>query len=135
MSELPVRLFLVDDNQIDLIVNEKLLRLARVSDAIHTFQSGRSFLAHIREQQDLHDFRNVVLLDIMMPGFTGFELVEELDRLPEPVRSAFEIYMLSSSIDRRDIRRAGELPLVRKVLEKPLDTWQLKTLLFPGQAR
>ncbi len=124
-----VRVFLVDDNDIDLAVNGKLLRIARIADEVHTFQQPRLFLESLPALNDLTEFLNVLLLDIMMPGMNGFEFMHEFLRLPEEVTSKFRIFMLSSTIDRRDIQNAEKTPLVQRVLEKPLDTYLLKSLI------
>jgi CheY-like chemotaxis protein len=62
----------------------------------------------------------------MMPVINGFDCLEHLHQLPEERRKHYSVYMLSSTIDRNDIMRAEAYPLVKKVLEKPLDVYQLK---------
>jgi hypothetical protein len=39
------------------------------------------------------------------------------------------VFMLSSSIDRNDIKRAESYPMVKRILEKPLDVYQFKQAL------
>jgi CheY-like chemotaxis protein len=125
----PVRAYLVDDNDIDLIVNDKLLRISNITEDIRKFNSGEEFLNSLKDSKDCDKYTNVLLLDIMMPGMTGFETAEELFRDFPKQAECFYVFVLSSSIDRNDIQRAQALPGVRRVLEKPLDTYLLKGLL------
>jgi CheY-like chemotaxis protein len=125
-----IQFHLVDDNDIDIAVNTKLLQLAQISPSIFSYSSAGSFLEKIAENTDAFlTSTNVVLLDIMMPNINGFECLERLSQLPEDLQSHILVFMLSSSIDRNDIRRAESFPMVQKVLEKPLDIYLLKKSL------
>jgi CheY-like chemotaxis protein len=74
----PVRAYLVDDNDIDLIVNDKLIRIANITEDIRKFNSGEEFLQSLANSKDFDKYVNVLLLDIMMPGMTGFETAEDI---------------------------------------------------------
>jgi len=131
MSDKPLRIFLVDDNEIDLIVNEKLLRISGLTDTVERFASATDFLQRFDGLVDASSYRNVLLLDIMMPGLNGFECAQAISERPVERRAGFQVFVLSSSIDRNDIARASAIPLVGRVLEKPLDTYLLKGLINP----
>lgn len=125
-----INIILVDDNDIDIVVNTKLLRLANFKGAIHSFPSGPESLEFIESHADqLKDFLNVLLLDIQMPETDGFETLSRFTEFSEELKSIFKVFMLSSSIDRNDIVRAEANPLVIKVLEKPLDVYLLRKLM------
>lgn len=124
-----LRVYLVDDNDIDLTVNNKLIQLAEITMDIVSFSSASSFLEKIKTDTELDQWDNVLLLDIMMPVMSGFDCMVEFEKLPNTITDHFRVFMLSSSIDRNDIRRAEQTKFVKRVLEKPLDTYLLKRLL------
>jgi CheY-like chemotaxis protein len=125
-----LNIYLVDDNDIDIAVNTKLLELANLGASIRAFGSAQRFLTDLQtDSAKYQGQRNVLLLDIMMPGMSGFDFLERFAELPSSLRGTFHVFMLSSSIDRNDIRRAEATSDVVRVLEKPLDVYLLKQLL------
>lgn len=122
-----MRVFLIDDNDVDIIVNKKLIVLAGITEDIIPFTSGEDFLDYLRaEPGAVLPGQTVVLMDIQMPSMDGFECLERFVADLTDLASQSAIFMLSSSIDKADIRRAEEIPYIIKVLEKPLDVYSLK---------
>lgn len=77
---------LVDDNDIDIAVNTKLLQLSGISPHIHSYNNAARFLQSIQTNQELFTTKDhILLLDIMMPGMNGFECLDELTQLPEKI--------------------------------------------------
>lgn len=129
MSNLKNIIFhLVDDNDIDIAVNSKLLQIAKISDKILTYSGAGKFLDFIQSDQFDTSVPHVVLLDIMMPVINGFECLDRLEQMDASIKSHITVFMVSSSIDRNDIRKAESYTLVEKILEKPLDIYLLKKI-------
>ena len=125
-----IQFHLVDDNDIDIAVNVKLLHLAKISDHISTYTSAVKFLDFIEQHPE--NFKtgvHVVLLDIMMPVMNGFECLEALEMLDASIVTNINVFMLSSSIDRNNIMKAERHEIVKRVIEKPLDVYLLKMAL------
>ena len=120
------KVMLIDDNEIDLKINAKLITLAKLFDDIIVCQSGEEALAYLNanllEQQGLPD---LILLDIQMPEMDGFEFLEHYRSFPDKCPVA----MLSSTLDFGDIQRAEANPYVIKLLRKPLSPQELAGLL------
>ena len=120
------KVMLIDDNEIDLKINAKLITLAKLFDDIIICQSGEEALdylnANLVKQQGLPDF---ILLDIQMPEMDGFEFLEHYRSFPNKCPVA----MLSSTLDFGDIQRAEANPYVIKLLRKPLSPQELAGLL------
>ena len=62
----------------------------------------------------------VIFLDLRMPVMNGFEFLKALVELPELKPGQIKIYVLTSSLDPKDIRKANENHLVSKFIGKPL---------------
>ncbi|MDP4828189.1 MAG: response regulator [Flavobacteriales bacterium] len=129
-EDLQLNVLLVDDNDIDVVVNTKLLRLANLTEHISAFSDGESAIQYmVDNMNDLKAHLNVLLLDIQMPGADGFKVLTDYQNLPDDFKSSCKVFMLSSSIDRNDIERAENIPDIIKVLEKPLDVYLLRRLI------
>jgi CheY-like chemotaxis protein len=120
--------FLIDDSAFDLFIYEKLLIKSGITENVRTFNSAREALKHLlSEGQELPDI--IILLDLQMPDMDGFEFIEEYDGLPDYLKSKIRIFMLSSTIDTRDIEKAKASPHIIDLLPKPLEVNFLKKKL------
>lgn len=120
--------FLIDDSSFDLFIYEKLLIKSGITNSVKTFNSARDALKHLTTQNEaLPD--TVILLDLQMPDMNGFEFIDEFGQLPDSLRQKFRIFMLSSTIDTRDIEKARASQYILDLLPKPLEIPFLKKKL------
>jgi CheY-like chemotaxis protein len=120
--------FLIDDSTFDLFIYEKLLIKSGITESVKTFNSAREALKHILgEGNSLPEV--IILLDLQMPDMNGFEFIDEFDRLPGFLQDKIRIFMLSSTIDTRDIEKAKASPHIIDLLPKPLEVNFLKKKL------
>lgn len=120
--------FLIDDSAFDLFIYEKLLIKSGITNSVKTFNSARDALKYLVSQADaLPD--TVILLDLQMPDMNGFEFIDEFDQLSDSLRQKVRIFMLSSTIDTRDIEKAKASQHIIDLLPKPLEIPFLKKKL------
>ena len=128
--------WLVDDNEIDRVVNGRLIEAA-FGASVRMFKDGPAFLEALSldsgvEEDDLREGSAlelggvVVLLDIKMPGVDGFGVLERLEMYPTSALSRMTVFMLSATLDPDELRRAEGHPIVEALLPKPLDIHQLR---------
>lgn len=124
------KVLLIDDNDIDLKINAKVINLSNFFDEIILCQSGEEGLNYINKNLDhpelLPDF---ILLDIQMPEMDGFEFLEIYKDLPKSFLNHCKLAILSSTLDFGDIKKSEANPLVIKLLKKPLYPHELRELL------
>jgi len=121
---------LIDDNEIDLKINSKIIFLAKLFEEIIICHSGEESLdylsKYINQPEKLPDF---ILLDIQMPEMDGFEFLDHYKRLSKDFTSRCPVAMLSSTLDFGDIKRAEANAFVVKLLKKPLLPAELAALM------
>ena len=124
------RVMLIDDNEIDLKINSKIISLTNLFEDIIICYSGEEGLdylhKHLTQPEKLPGF---ILLDIQMPDMDGFEFLEHYKQLPKSFTGKCPVAMLSSTLDFGDIKRAEANVFVVKLLKKPLLPKELSELI------
>jgi len=124
-----MHVLLIDDSDIDNAVNKKLLKLARISADIEIYTSARESINKIIELGITWTSPRLILLDLSMPDLNGMQWLELFRELPEQVQNKCFVYVLSASIDRKQLDQAENDSSVIALLEKPLDVYLLQQLI------
>ncbi len=120
---------LVDDNELDIMVNKKLIETENFSSQVVSHTSAEAALDYLKSNSGSMDsLPKVIFLDIMMPGMDGFGFLDEFGKLDDSVKSKARIVMLSTSESFKDLNRANQNPHVYKFLNKPLTPAALKAI-------
>lgn len=123
---------LIDDNEIDLFLHEKFLKIKEIAHHTITFKNGDEALSYLIDD-DKSVFPDVILLDIQMPSFDGFDFIYRFQKIPLKQREKTHIIMVSSSLDFGDMVRAKANRHVLELLKKPLNLKELISVLKENQ--
>jgi CheY-like chemotaxis protein len=121
---------IVDDDPIYRFTSLRSIERQQLASKILEFNSGGDALEFLKNNSGnashLPDF---ILLDINMPLTDGWMFLDEFDKLKSLLPKSIVIYMVSSSIDQRDIQRAKSNALVKDYLIKPIPQEKFKEVL------
>ena len=121
----------VDDDDINNILCSIIIEDTIPKAEIKTFTDPEEALNHITtsySDSNNKDGNTILFLDINMPLLNGWEFLEAFDLFDDHIKKSFEIYMLSSSIDYKDMERAQKNKYVASFLGKPLTEEIVKNL-------
>lgn len=112
-----MKIFLIDDNTIDLLISRKLLQKHNSALTIIEFDRAQDAVNALQNVTEVPP--DLVLLDLNMPGMNGWEFLEAVKQQNcQPKR----VFILTSSLDERDKSMASEYPSVKGYITKPLNT-------------
>ncbi len=75
---------------------------------------------------------SIILLDLNMPIMDGWEFLDDFIKIPNNSTKAVTIYIISSSIDPRDVIKVQDYSLVSNYILKPIKSADLLKLLSDG---
>tara|TARA_R100001369_G_C3323189_1_gene169276 strand:+ start:1483 stop:1890 length:408 start_codon:yes stop_codon:yes gene_type:complete len=75
---------------------------------------------------------SVILLDLNMPIMDGWEFLDDFIKIPNNNTKKVTIYIISSSIDPRDVIKVQDYSLVSNYILKPIKSADLLKLLSDG---
>jgi len=111
---------LIDDDPISTFVTEKLIsKNVKEPCQFYKFQSAKAALKEIYKIKP-----NYLFLDLNMPGMSGWDFLDSLDT----TKNEAQIYILSSSVDERDIFKARKYQAVKDYFSKPLIKKYIKSI-------
>jgi two-component system chemotaxis response regulator CheY len=112
----------IDDDEMNNLLFRIIIRRA-VPDALtlcfNQPKEGFAFIEH-EYQHTTGGYHTVLLLDINMPVWTGWDFLDHYARLDEKIKESIRVFMLSSSIDPKDRTKALENSNVVEFVMKPI---------------
>jgi two-component system, chemotaxis family, chemotaxis protein CheY len=126
----PPIIALVDDDKVFQMTASRTIRAANLTDRILQFENGEEALAFLKKHAaDIDSLPDYIFLDINMPFVDGWMFLDDYAEIKQNLKKEIRIYMVSSSIDPRDIARAKGNEHVREYVIKPVSREKFVELL------
>ena len=124
---------LIDDNEIDNLINQKMIEASDIAEHIYTHTGAKSAIEFLKNISKLPDISmsvlpEVIFLDIDMTLMDGFQFLDEFEKLSDQTRAKCKIVMLTSSINPQDVNKSKKYSYVKKYINKPLSQENLENL-------
>ncbi len=120
---------IVDDDYIYQYTTKKIITAINFVKTVFTFSDGKAAYEYLlANRSDPALLPDVILLDLNMPGMNGFEFLQEFLNIKSSLSKSIDIYVVSSSIDPREVTRVKNIPAVVDFIPKPITVEQLKKI-------
>ncbi|MAU16523.1 MAG: response regulator [Muricauda sp.] len=126
----PINVFVVDDDDIYQFTMGVALKNFPEVKLASTFSDGAEALDYITTNQNEPDsLPDIIFLDINMPVMDGFQFMEEFVDLLPKLEKTIKVYLVSSSIDPKDLKKAKRIDAITDYLIKPLKSEDIREVL------
>ena len=118
---------IIDDDPIFRFGTKKMMETVQMTLDFLIYKNGKEAFDDLstKLQQDT-DLPDVILLDLNMPIMDGWQFLDAIERFPTVSR--IPIYIVSSSVDKRDIDKAKSYELVNNYIIKPFSAAKVQDL-------
>lgn len=127
----PDNFIIIDDDENNNMLCEMIIKCALGRETkVKTFAIASNGIDYIKDKSinSVISSPTILFLDINMPQLSGWDALEIINDLDENIKKQLLVFMVSSSIDPRDKRKAMDHPLVFRFIEKPLTIDNVKEL-------
>ena len=120
------RLAVIDDGEFDRMHYARIIRRTGLVGETLCFRSAEDALAYFEGPNALPV--DVILLDINMPGMSGFDFLDRITaRCLQPYANVV-VLMLTTSLDPQQMARAAQYGPVWGCIDKPLEDEHLRRI-------
>ncbi len=112
---------MIDDDEVYQFIFRRQVEISNLASKIHIFPNGQKGLEYLSKAlKDTDSLPQYIFLDINMPIMDGWQFLEAFSALKKELSKDICIYLVTSSIDERDIEKATHFVDVKEYLIKPI---------------
>lgn len=116
-----MRVYIIDDNDTNLFLLEKIVARVDETVAVETFLDSAQALERCAQQMP-----DMVLVDYMMPGMDGHDVIERIRRMPD---SANIPIVMVTAVDEYDVRQKALKLGATDFIAKPIEPQETRARL------
>jgi len=113
-SSQQIAVSIVDDDEVDLFIAQRIARLKLNTNNILLFRSGFEFIEKFRSDEK----PDVIILNYRMPEKSGLDVLDEMGSIEATSKPL--VIMTSTSLDPKDLAHIKAHPKVDRFIPKPL---------------
>jgi len=115
------KLILIDDEPIFHKIVQMTLKYSELSNQATYCYDGEVVLDYLEEKSsETMSLPDYIFLDLYMPRFDGWDFLNRFQKIYQSLKKKITIYVVSSSVDPRDIDRSKTYPFVTTFISKPV---------------
>ena len=114
---------IVDDDDIYQFTTSLFLKKTDLVNKVIVFSNGLKAINFLKEEmENSENIPDILFLDVNMPVMDGWEFLEEYILIKPMMPKTIVIYMVTSSVDEKDVLRAKNISALSGYLVKPISS-------------
>ncbi len=119
--DLKNRVFIIDDDPIHQRIAQIMISKHNLFDEYFSYTEAQKALDFLQENiENEETLPDVILLDLNMPVVDGWEFLEAFEILIKDLKKNIRVFIVSSSVDEKDLLRSKLYTGVQGFISKPL---------------
>lgn len=129
------KVWIIDDANLDSIIIKLSIEKINQDASVIIISNGKEALNKFVELASIKSARlpDVILLDLNMPGMSGWEILTQLKTLSIAFLNHIQVFIVSGRISTVDAKKAESDPFVTNYFHKPIDLDILKSIFEIGR--
>ena len=123
-----IDVLLVEDDPITIMVCDRIIKMTSFAEKVKSCENGKIGLDYLSGLSEGSPTPTIIFLDINMPVMNGWDFLEEFEKIKSRFESLPRIYLLSSTVDPEDYKKAQKFTLVQDFISKPLSKEALQNI-------
>ena len=119
---------LVEDDPITIMVCDRIIKMTSFAENVKSCENGKVAIDYLNSLSEDSPQPDIIFLDINMPVMNGWDFLEELAKVKSRFKTLPRIYLLSSTVDPEDYKKAKNYSLVEDFISKPLSKEALQNI-------
>ncbi|MEP2278643.1 response regulator [Maribacter sp.] len=121
---------IIDDDPIFVYGTKRIIKEVDFAKNVIVYPNGQDALEGLLERsKNKEEIPDVIFLDLNMPIMNGWEFLDEFQKFPNNKAKKILIYIISSSVDPRDLERVKNYDQVDTYILKPITPDDLSKIL------
>jgi two-component system chemotaxis response regulator CheY len=119
--DLKSRVFIIDDDPIHQRIAQIMISKHNLFDEYFSYTEAQKALDFLQENKKNEEtLPDVILLDLNMPVIDGWDFLETFETLIKEFKKNIRVFIVSSSVDEKDVLRSKSYVAVKGFISKPL---------------
>ena len=123
-------IWVIDDDDVFQFTITKIFKLLNLPEKVHVFSDGEKAIECLADNvTDEENTPDIIFLDINMPIMDGWQFLKEYVKIKPHLKKQVVIYMVTSSVDPRDITHAKGIKEISDYIIKPMSFEKVRELV------
>ena len=121
---------IIDDDHIFIYGVKRLMEETSFCENLMVYENGLDALDKFKENATQgKKLPSIIFLDLNMPMMTGWEFLDEYMQIDGQDPAKSKVYIVSSSIDPKDLLRIKDYNVIQNYILKPVTTDDLENII------